>query len=61
MHTSKEEDGFALAPRCTSKAVKDELRCQEEESLSCSGEGLLPGLTKAYRAPRMSHHTVTLS
>jgi hypothetical protein len=61
MHRSKEEEGFALSPRCTSKVVNDELRYQEEESLNCLGEGLLPGLTKAYRAARISHHPITLT
>lgn len=61
MHSSKEEEGFALTERCTSKVVKDELRYQEEECLSFSGEGLLPGLTKAFRASKISHHPVTLS
>ncbi len=61
MHISKEEEGFALVERCTSKVVNDELRFQEEEALSCSGAGLLPGLTKAYRAARINHHPVTLS
>ena len=61
MHSAREEESFALIERCTSKGVHDELRYQEEEALSCEGEGLLPGLTKAYRAIKISHHPITLS
>lgn len=56
MHSPREEEGFALTERCTSRVVHDELRYQEEECLNFSGEGLLPGLTKVFRASRISHH-----
>lgn len=61
MHSTKEEESFALTARNTSKIVKDEMRLQEEEVLSCSGEGLMPSLTKAFRAPKITHHPVVIS
>ncbi|MBC7659815.1 MAG: hypothetical protein H7249_08915 [Chitinophagaceae bacterium] len=61
MYAAREEESFALVERCTSKVVYDELRYQEKEALSCEGAGLLPGLTKAYRASQISHHPIVLS
>ncbi len=61
MHASREEEGFALVERDTIKVVHDQLRYQEEECLNFSGEGLLPGLTKAFRASRISQQPVPLS
>lgn len=61
MHSSREEESFALVDRMTTKIIQDEMRLQEEEVLSCTGEGLLPGLTKAYRASKISHHPVVIS
>lgn len=61
MHLAKEEESFACVDRCPSKAVNESLRFHEEEVLSCSGEGIMPGLTKAYRAPKITHHPIVLS
>jgi len=61
MQLTRDEEGFVFTERCTSKLVQDELRTQEEDCLSLNGEGLLPGLTKAFRASRINHHPAPLS
>lgn len=56
MHSSREEESFVLSERCTSNTVHEDLRYQEQECLNFSGEGLLPGLTKAFRASKIVNH-----
>jgi hypothetical protein len=58
MHSSREEESFVLSERCASKLVHEDLRNQEQECLSFNGEGLLPGLTKAFRASKIVNHSV---
>ena len=56
MHSPIEDDTLALKERSPKRETNDELRSQEEDILHFEGSGFTPGLTKAYRAPRIVRH-----
>lgn len=58
MHSPTEDEILALKERSPKRDTSDELRSQEEDILHFEGSGFTPGLTKAYRAPRIVHHPI---
>ncbi len=61
MQGNRSEDNNGLLERNTCNAVQEDLRKEDQDALTNHGDGLLPNLTKAYRATKIHHYPVSLS